>query len=148
MPGGKMVKSGCLLIGSKGKMFSPDDYGATHRLFPEDDFANFKAPAPTLSREEGSPYLAHYQEWIRACKTGSKTLTNFDYATRLTEVCLLGNLAVRTGKKINWDAPAKAVGCPEADGYVHPHFGGVGDLIVLFSLLGDKWPKRVFWNEP
>jgi predicted dehydrogenase len=123
MPDGKMVKSGCLLIGTKGKLFSPDDYGATHKLFPSTDFADFKPPAPSLPREEGSPYLAHYQEWIRACKTGSKTLTNFDYATHLTEVCLLGNLAVRTGKKITWDAAAmKAAGCPEADGFIHPQY--------------------------
>lgn len=123
MPDGKIVKSGCLIVGEKGTMFSPDDYGTSHRLYPQEKFADFKPPAPTLPREEGSPYLAHYQEWIRACKTGSKTLTNFDYATRLTELCLLGNLAVRTGKKITWDASAmKAVGCPEADAYVHPHF--------------------------
>jgi hypothetical protein len=123
MPDGKMVKSGCLLIGTKGTMFSPDDYGTSYRLFPADKFADFKPPAPTLPREEGSPYLAHYQEWIRACKTGSKTLTNFDYATRLTEVCLLGNLAVRSGKKITWDPVAmKAVGCPDADAFIRPNF--------------------------
>ena len=50
-------------------------------------------------------------------------MTNFDYASRLTEVALLGNIAVRTGKKITWDAVAvKAVGCPEADILVKPAF--------------------------
>jgi predicted dehydrogenase len=123
MPGKKLVKSGCLLIGEKGNLFSPDDYGVTHKLFPEEKFTDVKPPERSLPRQEGPAQLAHYREWIQAIKTGSKTLTNFDYATRLTEVCLLGNLAVRTGKKINWDAAAmKAAGCPEADKYIHPEF--------------------------
>ncbi|CAN5402978.1 Gfo/Idh/MocA family oxidoreductase [soil metagenome] len=122
MPGKKLVKSGCLLVGEKGNMFSPDDYGVTHKLFPEESFANITPPKASLPRQQGGQ-LAHYSEWIQAIKTGSNTLTNFDYATRLTEVCLLGNLAVRTGKKINWDAAAmKAVGCPEADKFIHPEF--------------------------
>ncbi len=123
MPDGKMVKSGCLLIGTKGTMFSPDDYGTSYKLFPKKAFANFKPPAPSLPRQAGSPYLAHYQEWVEACKTGSKTLSNFDYASRLTDVGLLGILAIRTRKKIIWDATAmKAVGCPEADAFIHPVF--------------------------
>ncbi len=123
MPSGKMVKSGCLLIGSKGTMFSPDDYGVTQQLFPKEAFADFKPPAPTLARQTGYPDYMHSKEWVEACKTGSKTLTNFDYASRLTEVALLGNLAVRTGKKITWDATAmRAVGCPEADAFIHPEF--------------------------
>jgi len=124
MPGTKeLAKSGCLLIGAKGMLFSPDDYGVTHRLLPEDQFADFKAPMPSLPRGTGPDALWNYKEWTNACKTASKTLSNFDYASRLTEVALLGNLAVRTGKKITWDAVAmKAIGCPEADPFVKPEF--------------------------
>jgi predicted dehydrogenase len=119
----KLAKSGCLLIGSKGMLFSPDDYGATQRLLPSEDFANFEAPPPSLPRGTGSPLLWHYREWVNACKGGPKTMSNFDYASRLTEAVLIGNLAVRTGKKITWDTTTmKAVGCPEADPFIKPEF--------------------------
>jgi len=50
-------------------------------------------------------------------------MSNFDYAAQLTETVLLGNLAVRCGKRIDWDANAmKAKGCPEADALIKPAY--------------------------
>jgi predicted dehydrogenase len=122
-PKNKGIKSGCLLVGTKGMLFSRDDYGVTQRLLPAEKFADYESPAPTLPRGSGSDLLWHYKEWVNACKGGSPTLSNFDYASRLTEAVLTGNLAVRTGKKITWDAAAmKAVGCLEADAFVKPEF--------------------------
>jgi len=55
-------------------------------------------------------------EWIEACRGGPKPLSSFDYSGPFTEMVLLGNLAVRLGKKIDWDAAAlKAKNAPEAD---------------------------------
>jgi predicted dehydrogenase len=55
-------------------------------------------------------------EWVEACKGGPKALSSFDYSGPLTEMVLLGNLAVRLGKPIQWDAGAlKATNAPEAD---------------------------------
>jgi predicted dehydrogenase len=55
-------------------------------------------------------------EWIEACKGGPKALSSFDYSGPLTEMVLLGNLAVRLGKRIEWDAQSlKATNAPEAD---------------------------------
>jgi hypothetical protein len=55
-------------------------------------------------------------EWLEACRGGPKPLSCFDYAGPLTEMVLLGNLAVRLGKKIEWDAGAlKATNALEAD---------------------------------
>jgi predicted dehydrogenase len=55
-------------------------------------------------------------EWLEACRGGPKPLSNFDYAGPLTEMVLLGNLAVHLGKKIQWNAEAlKAENTPEAD---------------------------------
>ena len=57
-----------------------------------------------------------YSEWIEACKGGPKALSSFDYSGPFTEIVLLGNLAVRLGKRIEWDAKAlKATNAPEAD---------------------------------
>jgi hypothetical protein len=89
------------------------DYGRK-QLLPESQFAGFQAPKPTIPDSKG-----HYAEWVAACKTGSPTGCNFDYAGALTEAVLLGNVAFRAGRKIEWDAVAlKALNCPEADQYL------------------------------
>lgn len=106
--------SGLVLIGDKGRLFSPDDYGSQYELLPEDNFIDFKKPEQTLPRSPG-----HHQEWIRACKGGEPAMSNFDYASALTETLLLGNLAVLTGEPIYWDPEnLKAINCPKADCYI------------------------------
>ncbi|MFT5109346.1 MAG: hypothetical protein ACI9UA_004993 [Pseudoalteromonas tetraodonis] len=48
----------------------------------------------------------HYKEWIDACKGDKNTLCNFDYSGSLIEHNLLGNVAHRAGKALDWDAKA------------------------------------------
>lgn len=88
--------SGHLFIGDKGMLLS--DYGK-HVLLPEDKFVDFKRPEPFLSRVK-----SHHDEWIQACKNGTPTGANFEYSGWLTEANHLGNVAFRTGQKIEWDA--------------------------------------------
>ena len=65
------------------------------------------------------PSLGHHQEWIHACKTGAPTTCNFDYSGALIEHNLLGAVAFRTGKKLEWDADKlQATNCPEAEQFV------------------------------
>jgi hypothetical protein len=45
-------------------------------------------------------------EWLEACKGGEKAGCNFDWAGPLTEAVLLGNIAIRAGKPLEWDAAA------------------------------------------
>jgi hypothetical protein len=105
-------EGGTLLVGDRGLMFSPNETDQ-FQLLPEDRFRDYKAP-PTLPVSPG-----HHKEWIQACKGGATALSNFAYAALLTEVVLLGNVAVRVGKKLAWDGPnMKAVGCPEANQYL------------------------------
>jgi hypothetical protein len=63
---------------------------------------------------------SHHQEWIRACKGGPPTFCGFErFASVLTEIMLVGNLALRTGKKIEWNAEKmEANQCPEAEPFV------------------------------
>ena len=97
-----------MFIGSEGKMFA--NY-SSYRLYPEPDFKNFQPPKETIPNSIG-----HHQEWIKACKTGSPTTCNFDYSGALTESVLLGNVAFRTGKTLEWDGiNLRATNCPEAD---------------------------------
>lgn len=116
--GEQMADSGLLIIGSEGRLYSPGDYGAPFVLLPRDKFANYQPPAPSIPRSPG-----HHQEWINACKGGPPAMSNFDYASALTETALLGNLAILTGERINWDATRmKAVNCLKADKFIHPTY--------------------------
>ena len=71
-------------------------------------------PAPFIPTSIG-----HHQEWLQACKTGEPTTCNFDYSGALSEAVLLGNVAYRVGKKIEWNGQEmKAKNCPEAEQYL------------------------------
>ena len=71
-----------LFIGQKGMLIA--DYG-NHKLLPEDQYAGFKRPDPTIPDSIG-----HHAEWFLACKTGSPTTCNFDYSGTLAEAVLAG----------------------------------------------------------
>ncbi len=102
---------GVLFIGDEGMLLA--DYGK-RILVPEEKFKDYKPPEPWIE-----PSAGHHQEWINGAKTGSPTLCNFDYSGKLVEHNLLGTVAFRVGRKLDWDAQAvKAKGCPEADQYV------------------------------
>lgn len=110
--GEKVPSLGLLFIGSKGKLLVP--YFRNHQLLPKKKFKDFEPPKETIPKSPG-----HHAEWIKACKDGSATGSNFDYASIMTESVLLGNVAFRAGKKIEWDAEKmKATNCPEADKFI------------------------------
>ena len=62
-------------------------------------------------------------EWIQACRGGPKALSSFDYSGPFTEMVLLGNLAVRLGRKIDWNSKTlKATNAPEADELIRSEY--------------------------
>jgi predicted dehydrogenase len=88
---------GLIFVGDKGKLLC--GFSAhSPRLIPETRMKEYKRPPKTLPRSIG-----HYREWVRACKGGEPAGCNFDIGGPLTEMVLLGNIAVRTGKKLLWD---------------------------------------------
>ena len=95
----RVPRSGSFILGSKGALYSPNDYGSKFILAPEKSFEKYKKPKATLPRSPG-----HFKEYAIACKGGPAAMSNFNYAGRLTETILLGNVALRAGKKIEWDA--------------------------------------------
>ena len=114
--GEKIPKSGLLLVGEKGSFFSQKDYGAEHVLLPREKFKDFEKPKRILPRSPG-----HFTEFVHAIKSGdpTKVMSNFHYASRLTETVLLGVVALKTGSKIDWDPSAlKARNCSAADQYI------------------------------
>ncbi len=108
--GEKTADSGSLLIGAKGMLFSPNDYGAQFRLTPAKDFAEVQTSKPEKGPEgvaalSCDPFMK--REWAEAIRAGkpAHASSNFDYAARLTEAMLLGNIAVRfAGQRLEWDA--------------------------------------------
>jgi predicted dehydrogenase len=90
--------SGQLWVGDKGTLVA-GTYGENPRLSDEKKQADLVASPPTqkFPRTKGV-----YAEWIEACKGGPKTGSNFpDHAGPLTEMILLGNLAVRAGRTLD-----------------------------------------------
>ena len=108
--GETLADSGSILVGDKGVLFSPNDYGAQFRLTPEKDFAELQIKKPEKGPDgvdkDQDPQMK--KEWADAIRANKPELasSNFDYAGRLTEAMLLGNIAVRfAGTKLEWDAP-------------------------------------------
>jgi len=107
----EMGPFGELLIGDKGKIMNG-------RIIPEEKMQAYKRPPKILPRSIG-----HRKEWLEACKGGKPAGSNFDFAGPLTEVVLLGNVAIRAGKKLYWDgANMKVTNVPEANDYVHRQY--------------------------
>lgn len=114
----KLPGNGFGLVGENGFLMSGDAYGGSYKLLPAEKFDGFKKPVPTLQRSPG-----HYAEWINACKGGEPAMSNFDYASALTETILLGSLAIAVGEPIYWDAEhMKAINCPKADQFINPAY--------------------------
>ena len=83
-----------IYIGKKGKLMG-------HRLIPETAQKAFGRPPKFLPRSPG-----HYKEFVLGCRGGPPPGANFvDHAGLLTEVCMLGNVAVHAQKKLLWDGP-------------------------------------------
>ncbi len=110
-----LTDNGVLLIGDKGKI-TCGCYGANPRLIPDSKMAAYKKPPKTIPRTPGN---SSHQDWIRACKGGPAASSNFDISGPFTEWVLLGNVAIRVGKKLEWDSENLRVrNAPEADEYL------------------------------
>jgi predicted dehydrogenase len=109
---------GILFIGDKGKIMC-DGWGGTPQIIPQSKMAEYKKPPRTIPRAGGD----HLRNWIDACKNGTKACSDFSYSGPMTEAVLLGNVALRTGKKIYWDAKnMTATNAPEAEQFIHPAY--------------------------
>lgn len=83
-----------IYIGDQGKLMG-------QRLLPDSRMDTYRMPPKTLPRSPG-----HYHEWVAGIRGGPPPGSNFvDHAGPVTEVCLLGNVAVRVQKKLVYDGP-------------------------------------------
>jgi len=108
----KILENGILFIGEKGQLLV--DYFNPPKLLPQGDFAETKIdPAPIDN---------HYTQWTDAIKGIVKTSCPFDYSGPLTETVLLGNVAVRTGKPVQWDAKSMRCDSDAANAMLHREY--------------------------
>ncbi len=107
--------NGILFVGDKGLLTCPG-WAGPPRLLPGSKDKAYKRPEKTLPRSNG-----HHRDWLDACKGGKPASANFEYGAGLTEIGLLGLVAMRlgNGKRILWDAKAmKATNAPETEEYL------------------------------
>jgi len=90
--------SGVLLVGDKGTIMC-NTYGNNPRIIPETKMQAYTQPPKTIPRVEGI-----HEDFIQGCKGGIKPCSNFDVSGPLSEIVLLGNLAIQMpGHRLLWD---------------------------------------------
>jgi hypothetical protein len=91
---------------------TPSTPPSSTQLHPQDSVIS-------LARSPG-----HYEEWLLACKGGPQPVSTFDYAGPLTEIVLLGVLALRTpGERLQWDSTnLKVTNAPELDAFIKTEY--------------------------
>jgi predicted dehydrogenase len=125
-----LPRDGLLFVGEKGKLLAGYYGGNPFRrdgkprgpegglLLPEAKFRDFPNPAKTMPRVED-----HYREWTRACKTSSRTSCPVEFGCEMTEVALLGTIALRTGRVLEWDSQAMRItNSSQAHAHVDPPY--------------------------
>jgi hypothetical protein len=108
--------SGCLVVGEKGKVFAGDDYGASFQVMlkGEKEYtqsakheACMAVPITIPRAANRNTDLAMKEEWFAMMNGGPAAYSNFDISAYLTEIILLGCIALRTGvgHRLDWDGP-------------------------------------------
>ena len=110
--------NGSLFIGDKG-FITTGCYGERTRLVPDDRMKDYRLPPPTLTRSPG-----HYRDWLRACKGGDPSCSNFNVSGPFVEWMLLGVIAMKyPGQKLEWDAARMTfTSNKEANKFIKPTF--------------------------
>lgn len=108
--------NGSLLIGDKG-MITTGTYGEYTRLIPVEKMWDYQFPVEFLSRSPG-----HYRDWIRACKGGSPSCSDFSVSAPFTEWVAMGAIAIRMNCKLEWDgANMRITNHPDANELLKPY---------------------------
>ncbi len=126
--GETVANSGSILVGTKGILYSPNDYAAQFRLTPDKDFAGIQTTKPEkepMGVDQNNDQRMK-KEWVEAIQAGkpSHAYSNFDFAGQITETMLLGNIAVRVGgTKLEWDSAKLAfANAPKATAFVSKEY--------------------------
>ena len=123
-PGRRMGDSdgGVLFVGDKGSIMC-GCYGRSPELLPAEKMRSYKRPPLAIERIPGGEQ-GHEKDWVRACKGGKPASSNFNFSGPLSEMVLMGNLAVRyPDRRLLWDGEKmKVTNDAEANSYIRPHY--------------------------
>ena len=108
----EMPANACLFIGTEGALVA-NPYGA-QKLYPADRYADVEIPR--------LQHVNHWHQWVDACLGEGECSASFDYSARLTEIALLGNVALRfPHETLEYDAEAMRFPArPAADPHLSP----------------------------
>jgi len=113
--GRNVEDNGILFIGTKGSILG-EGWGRSPRIIPEAKMRAYKRPPKTLPR-----IAEHHRNWLDAAKGKGRPSTHFDYSGPLTEFVLMGNVALRAGKKLDFDWKKMIVtNVVDANKYIKP----------------------------
>ena len=107
----KLEFAGAVFVGTKGRIHTTG-HNATFRLLPVDEYQGVETNGPlTVDRSRG-----HEMDWLLACRGGKRAWANFDYASALNEMLMLGNVATQFDSQLEFDPVAmKVTNNAEAD---------------------------------
>jgi predicted dehydrogenase len=115
----KDVDTGAVVIGEKGTIVYGSHGAGQVRLIPEAKMTGYQKPAKNIPRVK-----EHHWDWLQAIKNGTKAGSDFSYGGPLTEIALLGVIALKLpGTKLEWDGPnARFTNCAQANQFIHPPY--------------------------
>jgi predicted dehydrogenase len=118
-PDRKPVETGAYVFGDRGTIMYGSHGAGGVRIIPEVKMKEYKPPEKKIPRAKG-----HHQDWLEAIRNGTKAGSDFSYGGPLTEIAMLGVIAIKMpGTKLEWDAEKmQFTNCPEANQYVNPPY--------------------------
>lgn len=102
-----LPSTGNLIVGTKATLLVSGDYANSPRIIPETAMKQIGKPPQLLDRSPG-----HVLEWVMACVGDAPVdfpKSNFHYAGPMSSTILLGNVALRLGRRLEWDGDAMRV---------------------------------------
>ena len=133
--GNEVLKAeGMMFVGDKGKIIA-GFRGEKPVLYADTIVQAPDIPAGQAEQDSNSV-------WIDAFKNNTQSPGSFIYAGPVTETILLGAVALRAGKKVEYDSSAmKITNIPEADKYlVRDISSGMGTIIYIIRSEKNKGP--------
>lgn len=113
--GEEVPLTGAILEGEKGSIMHGSHGAGGVRVLP----VKKAAPAPSIPRVKN-----HYEDFLSAIREGRKAGSDFSYGGPLTEIALLGVIAMDfPGRALTWDAAAaRFTDCEDANRTIHPTY--------------------------